>query len=92
MKKAIPKEDCRPPGHSPMASTPTKKVFLGGLPLEATKDRITECLASYGPLSSVQIMTAKETEKPRGFGFATFEEFDDAKKLCAMKYIKIDVS
>lgn len=40
----------------------------------------------------IKIMTEKDSEKPRGFGFATFEEFEHADKLCAEKYIKIRVS
>ncbi len=58
VKKAIPKEECRPPSNLP-AATPTKKVFLGGLPLEVTKEQLLDEMARYGDLIDAQIMTDK---------------------------------
>ncbi len=89
MKRAIPKEESR---HTPLVSTPSKKVFLGGLPAEVDKEQLTACMEPFGPLVGVQIMTDKVTGNPRGFGFVIFEQYEDAKMLCDKKYIKVLVS
>lgn len=69
----------------------TKKVFLGGLSLSTEEGDIRAVLEPLGELESVQIMTEKETGKPRGFGFATFADFDVVDKICIKKFIKIKV-
>lgn len=82
-KKAVPK--------GPTSSAQTKKVFLGGLSPDTTKRDIEEVMEQYGTLYDVQIMTEKMTEKPRGFGFAIFNEFSAVDKLCLKKYHRIKV-
>lgn len=48
-------------------------------------------LETYGTVMDVQIMTEKNTDKPRGFGFAILEDFDSVDKLCIKKYHRIRV-
>ena len=43
-------------------------------------------------VTDVTIQREKVTEKPRGFGFATFESTEAVEKLCVRRYIKIKVS
>ena len=93
MKKAIPKEDCRPTSNTPSApAAPTKKVFLGGMPLDITKEEFREAMGQYGKLIDSQIMTDKVTDEPRGFAFVIFQDFETAAAVCALKYIKLKVS
>lgn len=40
----------------------------------------------------IQIMTEKGTNKPRGFGFAIFDDCDTVDKICIKKFIRIKVS
>ena len=71
----------------------TKKVFLGGLAIDTTEEDISEILSKHGRVVRVEIMREKEEgQKSRGFGFATFEEFDDVDKLVSKKYCDIKVS
>lgn len=37
-------------------------------------------------------MREKDTERPRGFGFAVFESMDTVENVCQKRYIKIKVS
>lgn len=69
----------------------TKKVFLGGLSLQTEERDIRDVLEPLGGLESVQIMTEKDSNKPRGFGFATFVDYDVVDKICLKKFIKIKV-
>ena len=38
------------------------------------------------------IIYEKDTNRPRGFGFATYESSESVDKLCQRKYMKIKVS
>ena len=90
MKKAIPKEEFST-SHNPL-SKKNKKVFLGGLPLDATKEDIMPVVEEYGDIFEVMIMTEKGTEKPRGFGFAVYKDYSGAEAICRVGRIKINVS
>ena len=72
--------------------TPTRKVFLGGLSIDTMKEEIMEVVTKYGDVVDVQIMTEKGTEKPRGFAFAIYKDYDGAERLVAQKFIKVHVS
>lgn len=87
VKKAVPKEESRP-GSTP--SQRTKKVFLGGLSPETTKDDVYEAFQNEA-VEEVLIMTHKETEKPRGFGFIIFKDYDAADRVCTQKHFRIKV-
>lgn len=88
VKKAVPKDDGTAVVYS---SERSYKVFLGGLPLDATKQDILEVLVDIGKPVEITIMTDKCTNNPRGFGFARFETYDEAEKVCGKKYFEIKV-
>jgi len=75
-----------------MAHARTKKVFLGGLSPDTTREDIQEVLDQHGKVMDIQIMTEKGTNKPRGFGFAIFDDCDTVDKICIKKFIRIKVS
>lgn len=84
---AVPKPESRPVRYTAQR---TKKVFLGGISPDTVKEDIMEALKDFGIIDA-QVMTEKGTEKPRGFGFAIFENFEAAEKVCAKKYFEIKV-
>ena len=51
------------------------KLYVGNLPWSATEDELRERFSEYGALTSVRIITDRETGKSKGFAFV---EFDDA--------------
>jgi len=63
-KKAIPK------GEMPNKS---KKVFVGGIPLNTTDVQFKKYFEQFGVVTDCQIMKERQTGRPRGFGFVTFE-------------------
>lgn len=77
VKVAVPRNQLGAGGSSAPRRHRVKKVFLGGLSPETTKDQITEALelvCCEGCVADVSIMTEKGTEKPRGFGFAILKD------------------
>lgn len=56
------------------------KLYVGNLPYSVTEDELRELFSPHGTLSSVTLINDRETGRPKGFGFAEFENDDDAKK------------
>jgi CxxC-x17-CxxC domain-containing protein len=50
------------------------KMFIGGLPFEATEDELSELFGEHGELKEVHIATDRETGKSRGFAFITYTD------------------
>ena len=47
----------------------TKKIYVGNLPFSATEDQVRDLFSPHGTVSSVNLITDRETGRPRGFGF-----------------------
>ncbi len=52
-----------------------KKLYVGNLSFSTTEDDLRAVCESHGSVSSVAVVTDRETGRSRGFGFV---EFDDA--------------
>ncbi len=55
-----------------------KKLYVGNLPFSASEEDIRELFGKHGAITSVNIITDRETGRPRGFGFVEMEEADAA--------------
>ncbi|XXG89832.1 hypothetical protein AAC387_Pa12g1740 [Persea americana] len=51
----------------------TKKIFVGGLPPTLTEEGFCQYFENYGHVTDVVIMYDQNTQRPRGFGFISFE-------------------
>lgn len=60
-----------------------KKIYVGNLPYEATESEIETLFTEFGPVSSVSIVTDRQTGRARGFGFVEMESNDDAAAAIA---------
>ena len=47
----------------------SKKIYVGNLPFSATDDEVSDLFAEFGTVESVNLITDRETGRPRGFGF-----------------------
>ena len=45
------------------------KLYVGNLSFDATENEIRELFGQYGEVSEVNLITDRETGRPRGFGF-----------------------
>ncbi len=53
----------------------TKSLYVGNLPWSATEEEVRSLFATHGNVSSVKLISDRETGRARGFGFV---EMDDA--------------
>ncbi len=53
----------------------SKKLYVGNLPFSITEDELRTTFERHGGVSSVNVITDRETGRPRGFAFV---EMDDA--------------
>ncbi|KAK9288762.1 hypothetical protein L1049_017226 [Liquidambar formosana] len=51
----------------------TKKIFVGGLPPTLTEDGFRQYFEAYGHVTDVVVMYDQNTQRPRGFGFISFD-------------------
>ncbi|KAK3051353.1 hypothetical protein LTR09_007376 [Extremus antarcticus] len=62
-KRAIPREE----------QERTAKIFVGGVSQECTDSEFREFFEAYGNVLDATLMMDKDTGRPRGFGFVTFD-------------------
>jgi len=51
-----------------------KRIYVGNLPFSATEDELRALFSEHGEVTSVNLITDRETGRPRGFGFVEMEE------------------
>ncbi|KAI8612808.1 hypothetical protein BC830DRAFT_1135063 [Chytriomyces sp. MP71] len=56
----------------------SKVVFVGNLPYDITETQLLEIFREVGPVVSFRLVFDKETGKPKGFGFCTFQDAEIA--------------
>ena len=47
----------------------SKRIYVGNLPFSAQEDEVRELFAKHGEVTSVNLITDRDTGRPRGFGF-----------------------
>lgn len=55
----------------------SKKIYVGNLPFSASDDEIREMFTEFGSVDSVNVITDRETGRPRGFAFVEMSEGGD---------------
>ena len=60
----------------------SKKLFVGGLAWATTSDGLKKAFEVYGDVTEAKVITERETNRSRGFGFVTLA--DDAAAAKAM--------
>jgi RNA recognition motif-containing protein len=52
----------------------SKKIYIGNLPFSSTEADLKDVFGRHGAIDSVNIITDRETGRPRGFAFVEMEE------------------
>ncbi|KAM7506350.1 hypothetical protein LguiB_005254 [Lonicera macranthoides] len=78
-KKAVPRDDQQIPTRNSgsLQGSPgpirTKKIFVGGLASTVTESEFKKYFDQFGTITDVVVMYDHNTQRPRGFGFITFD-------------------
>lgn len=59
----------------------TKKIFVGGLPPTITEEAFRGYFEEFGKIQDAVVMYDHATNRPRGFGFVTYESEDSVEKV-----------
>ena len=51
-----------------------KKLYVGNLPFSTTEDELRTLFGRHGDVESVNVITDRETGRPRGFAFVEMSE------------------
>jgi len=51
-----------------------KQIYVGNLPYKSTEEEVKKLFSQYGEVSSVKLITDRETGRARGFGFVEMDE------------------
>lgn len=79
-KRAIPRPE----------QSKTQKCFVGGLPQTVTQDSFKQLFQQFGHVLDSTVMMDKDTGRPRGFGFVTFESDEGVEKTLANQPLMLD--
>lgn len=58
-----------------------KKIFVGGLSANLTEEEFRKYFEKFGRITDVVVMYDNNTNRPRGFGFITFDSEEVVEKL-----------
>ena len=56
-----------------------KKLYVGNIPFSTTEADLREVFERHGPVASVNVITDRETGRPRGFAFVEMEDDGSAE-------------
>ncbi|KAF5820927.1 putative RNA recognition motif domain, nucleotide-binding alpha-beta plait domain superfamily [Helianthus annuus] len=85
-KKAVPRDDQQILNRSSGSvqgspgPTRTKKIFVGGLASSVTENDFKNYFEQFGMITDVVVMYDHNTQRPRGFGFITYESEESVDK------------
>lgn len=88
-KKAVPRDDqnvlnrSNSSNHGSPSLTPirTKKIFVGGLASTVTESDFKKYFDQFGTITDVVVMHDHNTNRPRGFGFITYDSEEGVEKV-----------
>jgi len=75
-----PAQPPRPARKPEAVEVTTPKLYVGNLSFDAAESDLSELFNGVGTVRSVEIVTYKDTEKSKGFGFVTMTAIDEAKR------------
>ncbi|KAJ7543115.1 hypothetical protein O6H91_09G026300 [Diphasiastrum complanatum] len=86
-KKAVPRDEQQNVGRNmtggamPTGHIRTKKIFVGGLASTVTEEDFKRYFEQFGAITDVVVMYDHTTQRPRGFGFITFDSEDAVENV-----------
>jgi len=86
VKRAVSREESSKPG----AHVQVKKIFIGGIRDNVDEQSLKDYFAGFGSVVVCEIPYDNELQRPKGFAFVTFDDFDPVDKLVAKRHHNIN--
>uniref|UniRef100_A0A0N4Z8P6 Heterogeneous nuclear ribonucleoprotein A1 n=1 Tax=Parastrongyloides trichosuri TaxID=131310 RepID=A0A0N4Z8P6_PARTI len=80
-KRAVPRDQSK----GGDANLSSKRLYVSGIRESHTEEMLTEHFKKFGNVLKTEIINDKQTEKPRGFAFVTFDDYDCVDKCVLIK-------
>ncbi|KAK0407305.1 hypothetical protein QR680_019127 [Steinernema hermaphroditum] len=80
-KRAVPREQSQ----RSEANISSKRLYVSGVREEHTEEMFVNHFSKYGTVLKAEIIMDKNTGKPRGFAFITFDDYDAVDKCVLHK-------
>jgi RNA recognition motif-containing protein len=61
----------------------SNNIYVGNLNYDTTEDGLREFFAAHGQVTSVRVITDRQTGRPRGFGFVEMATEEQAQSAIA---------
>jgi cold-inducible RNA-binding protein len=58
----------------------SNKLFVGNLSFNTTENDLNDAFAAHGTVTETNLMMDRTTNRPRGFGFVTMSNAEEAQK------------
>uniref|UniRef100_A0A1D1XS46 DAZ-associated protein 1 n=1 Tax=Anthurium amnicola TaxID=1678845 RepID=A0A1D1XS46_9ARAE len=96
-KKAVPRQDqhilnrnINSPVHGSPGPARTKKIFVGGLASTVTESDFRKYFERFGTITDVVVMYDHNTQRPRGFGFITYDSEDAVDRVLVKTFHELN--
>ncbi len=66
------------------------KIYVGNLPFSATENDVQSLFEAHGAVQSVNMITDRDTGRPRGFGFVEMDDTGGAAAIAALDGTSMD--
>lgn len=86
VKRAVSREESSKPG----AHVQVKKIFIGGIRDSIDEASLQQYFSEYGKIVECKVPFDNEQQRPKGFAFVTFDDFDPVDKLVAKRHHSIN--
>lgn len=90
LKRAMPREEqqrnAQKSSSNVGAGPRTKKIFVGGLAPTVTEDEFRRYFEQFGNITDVVVMYDHISQRPRGFGFITYDSEDAVDKVVTKNF------
>ncbi|XVE78337.1 hypothetical protein DITRI_Ditri13aG0136700 [Diplodiscus trichospermus] len=95
-KKAVPRDDqniisrSTSSIHGSPGPGRTRKIFVGGLASTVTESDFKKYFEQFGNITDVVVMYDHNTQRPRGFGFITYDSEDAVDKVLLKNFHELN--
>ena len=66
------------------------KIYVGNMPFSMNEEQMRNLFAEFGEVESVNVITDRETGRPRGFAFVEMRDADARKAIQELSEREID--